>query len=130
MSRRIPRTVLVVDDDPFFSFELGGSLRGSGYTVVAAAKAAEAYDLILKQQLDLAVVDLDLPDKSGLELIRQAKHCGRPVKILAITGVLAEVYLEIARYVGADRAIRKPPGGRGEMFASEEWLSTIETMLQ
>src|SRR3954447_13549005 len=125
MMRRTPRTVLVVDDDPFFSFELGGSLRGSGYTVVAAAKAHEAYSLLQQQPIDLAVVDLNLPDKSGLELIHDAKQIGKPLKILAITGTMSEMYLEMATHLGADRAIRKLPGGRGEDFASHEWLKAI-----
>lgn len=130
MLRRIPRTVLLVDDDPFFSFELGGSLRGSGYTVVAAAKADEAYSLLQQQRIDLAVVDLNLPDKSGLELIHDAKQIGKPLKILAVTAALSDVYLEMATYLGADRAMRKMPGGRGADFAADQWLNAIETMLQ
>jgi len=86
--------------------------------------------LLLEQNIDLAVVDLNLPDRSGLELIHQAKQSGKAVKILAITGALGDVYLEIATFLGADRAIRKLPGGLGNDFAAEEWTNAIDVMLQ
>jgi CheY-like chemotaxis protein len=98
MSTRTRPTILVVDDDPLFSFELLGTLKRAGYTVLSAANVCDAYSLLERQQIDLAVVDLNLPDKSGLELIHTARKTRTKLKILATTGALSDLHLEIARY--------------------------------
>src|SRR4051812_9565588 len=104
MKRSIVGSVLLVDDDPVFAFELGGSLRGAGYSVVNAARAREAYTLLGQQRFDLVIFDLNLPDKSGLELIHEAKRTTSAVKILAVTAAYDDLHLQIAKYMGADRA--------------------------
>src|SRR4051812_44442089 len=99
------RKVLLVDDDKSFAFELAGSLKKSGYSVTQADQVADAYAMIEKNDFDVAVIDLNLPDKSGLELIHKAKHSGKTVKILATTAVFSDLHLEIATYMGADIAV-------------------------
>lgn len=129
MSRSIRGTVLVVDDDPIFSFELGGSLRGAGYSVVSAAKANEAAALLAQQNIDVAIVDLNLPDKSGLQLIHENKHSAKPVRILATTGSLSDLHLEIATYMGADLALRKGPDSSGAEVSDDEWITAVNTLI-
>lgn len=121
--------VLVVDDDKSFAFELAGSLKKSGYSVTQAEHVSDAYAMIEQGDFDVAVVDLNLPDKSGLELIHKAKHCGKPVKILATTAVFSDLHLEIATYMGADIALRKF-NSEGDEFPSDEWVKAINVTLQ
>jgi CheY-like chemotaxis protein len=129
MKPSILNTVLVLDDDPVFAFELGGSLRGAGYTVVGAAKGAEAYELLLSQNIDLAIVDLNLPDMSGLKFIHEARRLSKPVKIVATTGTRTDRELEIAEFMGADLAVRKFAGIRGDEFADGEWVEVVRRVL-
>ena len=124
------KTVLVVDDDPFFSFELGGTLRSAGYTVISAAKVSEAYALLQRGNVDLAVVDLDLPDKSGLELIHTARQGISGIKILATTGALSDLHLKIAGYMGADLSVRKYPGSHTTAdFPTQDWTDAVANAL-
>ena len=130
MSSRTRPTILVVDDDPLFSFELRGTLKRAGYTVLSAAKVCDAYSLLERQQIDLAVVDLNLPDKSGLELIHTARKTRRKLKILAMTATLSDLHLEIAEYMGADLAVRKFPGSQtADDFPTDEWTDAVQTAL-
>jgi CheY-like chemotaxis protein len=129
LRRSIVGSVLVVDDDPVFAFELGGSLRGAGYSVVSAAKAAEAYALLEQQQFDVAIFDLNLPDKSGLELIHEASRTMHALKILAVTGGLSDLHVKIATYMGADVAVHKFTGEYGADFADREWVDVVNKLV-
>jgi len=60
-----PAHLLVVEDDPAVSRSLTRALRGAGYEVTAAASRAEAR---LDGSFDVAVLDIELGDGSGLEL--------------------------------------------------------------
>jgi CheY-like chemotaxis protein len=69
-------------------------------------------------QLTLAVIDLDLPETSGLELLGRIKELRPDVRVIAITGVLPGYVLEVATYLGADTALLKP--------LTAEWIRTVQ----
>ena len=129
MRRSVVGRVLIVDDDPVFAFELGGSLRGAGYSVVNAGRAAEAYALLEQQNFDVAIFDLGLPDKSGLELIHEARRSMHALKILAVTGGRSDLHLKIATYMGADVAVHKFAGECGDDFADREWVDLVNKLV-
>ena len=61
-------TVLVVDDEPPIRRFLRTSLVASGYRIVEADNAAGALRLLAGEKPDLVILDLGLPDRSGLEV--------------------------------------------------------------
>ena len=62
--------VLVVDDDPVNGAVARRYLERAGHIVIAAARGAEALDLLAQQEVDLVLLDLGLPDMSGFEACR------------------------------------------------------------
>ena len=67
-------TVLVVDDEPPIRRFLRTSLAASGYRIVEAEDAADALRSLASEKPDLVILDLGLPDRSGLELIGEIRR--------------------------------------------------------
>src|SRR5215471_13239218 len=67
-------TVLVVDDEPPILRFLRTSLTAAGHRVVTAGDAAEALAKLAGEKPDLMILDLGLPDRSGLEVIAEIRR--------------------------------------------------------
>jgi DNA-binding response OmpR family regulator len=121
--------ILLVEDDQGFLSELRRPLDEAGYEVFEARDGASALDAInrLRSGLALVVIDLALPVVSGFEVLGALTRRKVSVKTIVLTGVLKDLYLELARNMGADLALRKPAGG--EPFSPCEWLNAVRTVL-
>ena len=69
-----PATLLLVEDDPSVRAFLADNLTADGYRVLQAEGVRDALRLLVHKQPDLAIVDLGLPDGSGLELVRRVRE--------------------------------------------------------
>jgi DNA-binding response OmpR family regulator len=123
------QTILVIDDDREFLIQLNQALKDAGYRVLEATDVAHGMAMLerLHAEIDLIVVDLVLPGGSGFEVISAATRRPNPMKVIATTGCLKPSYLEVAKYMGAHDAVRKPEPGTP--FSGEEWLKMIGTLL-
>jgi two-component system KDP operon response regulator KdpE len=110
--------VLVVDDEPQLlrAVELG--LRGRGYEVTAAATGAAAVRLTAMNRPDLLVLDLGLPDISGLEVIRRIRQGGDDVPIVVLSARTATTEKVAALDLGATDYVTKP-------FDMEEFVARL-----
>ena len=104
------RTVLIADDDSMFRELVAEILRLGGYKVVAAEDGQVAWDLMQKQKVDIAVLDLNMPNMDGLELTKKIRSNARykdlPVLMLTIRAMLDD---QVAGYDrGADDYLTKP----------------------
>jgi len=104
-----PLTVLVVDDEPPIRRFLRTSLAASGYRVVEAADAETAQRLLSAEKPDLVILDLGLPDRSGLELIGEIRKSST-VPILVLSARHDERSKVEALDLGADDYVSKPFG--------------------
>jgi len=77
--------LLIVEDDPALRQSLAGSLRAAGFTVDEAATAAEAEYFAADYAVQVAIIDLGLPDRSGVDLVRRLRAAGRRFPILVLT---------------------------------------------
>ena len=76
---------LIIEDDPDFRVSLAALVSREGYETSEAANLAEARAALAANAPDLALVDLGLPDGSGLELLRQEDR-NRSVELVVVTG--------------------------------------------
>jgi two-component system response regulator RegA len=98
----------VVDDDARVLAALVGALTKIGVTVVGASTLAVAREAMRTFAPDTCVVDLQLPDGSGLELIRELREAYPNTKIALLTGYGSMDVGAMAIGAGADVVIAKP----------------------
>jgi len=79
------KPVLVVDDEATMRESLRDWLTDSGYHVETAEEGEEALEAITKQDFGIAILDLKLPGKDGLEVLREAKAKRPQLKSIIIT---------------------------------------------
>jgi two-component system cell cycle response regulator len=82
------KKILVVEDDPDLLRGLEVRLKASGYTVFTAADAKSAVSAAQKQEPDVILLDIGLPDSNGFAVMKQLKSLTPPLKIpvVIITG--------------------------------------------
>jgi two-component system, OmpR family, KDP operon response regulator KdpE len=103
--------VLVCDDEALILRALRVMLREAGYETVPATTVAEALDAAASTRLDAAIVDVLLPDGSGIELCRQLRSWSE-MPILVLSAVDEEEQKVQALEAGADDYVGKPFSGR------------------
>ena len=117
-----PTTILVVDDEPAIRRLLRTSLGGQGFGVVEAGSGAEALQQIEREKPDLLILDLGLPDVSGIEVIRSVRvRSTLPIIVLSVRD--DERGKVEALDLGADDYVTKP-------FGTEELVARIRTALR
>jgi len=99
--------VLVVDDENAIRRFLRASLQSYGYQVYEAASAKEALDAYQSSQPDILILDLGLPDKDGLDVIKELRT-STPVPIIILSVRENESDKIAALDAGADDYLTKP----------------------
>ncbi len=103
--------ILVIDDDVQIREMLRQMLEFEGYEVIEAANGKEALKLQQQTPADLVITDLIMPEKEGIETIRELREIFPEIKIIAMSGggvVGPESYLKIAKSLGAQKTFVKP----------------------
>ncbi|TET38775.1 MAG: response regulator [Planctomycetota bacterium] len=102
------QTILVVDDDEELRLALVKSLSKANYRVYAGANFTDGIEILRTQKIDLLLSDLKMPDKSGLDLLKEVKSISSQTRVIIITayGEMSS-YLE-AMNIGAFDYINKP----------------------
>jgi two-component system KDP operon response regulator KdpE len=117
-----PATVLVVEDDPSLNTALTTTLRLAGFRPVAARTAAEGLRWYAHYAPDLVLLDLGLPDRDGLSVIRDIRERGAtPIVVLSARN--GEAMKVEALDLGADDYVQKP-------FGVEELLARLRAGLR
>jgi two-component system response regulator RegA len=101
-------TILVVEDDSVLRSRLMQAFETRGLEVRGAGDAQTAAALASATPPQLAVVDVRLPGRSGLELVRELKAIDPPMRIVVLTGNASESVADEAIRSGAMRCLLKP----------------------
>ena len=117
--------VLVVEDEQDLQDVIGYNLRELGYEVVLTERGADVPMLMRQQRPDLVILDLMLPDVSGLEVCRTLKSdpATRGVPVIMVTAKGAEVDRVVGFELGADDYVVKP-------FSVRELLLRVQAVLR
>ncbi len=101
-------TVLVVDDEPGMRNFLVKTLAPRAGQVLAAASAEEAEELLRRHRFDLLILDITLPGKSGIVLLKDLRAQGNPCEVVLITAFAdLDTAIEALR-AGASDFLLKP----------------------
>ena len=115
--------LLVIEDDATLRESLGRQLGEAGFGVEKAADGKEGLYFALEYPIDLAVVDLGLPEMSGLDVIREVRKQGRTYPILILTARDRWQDKVDGLSAGADDYVVKP-------FHVEEVLARVNALLR
>ena len=108
----IGKKVLIVDDDPHFvrmiSLAVSRALKQRGYDLITASNGRMAIESVTSGQPDLVVLDLNLPDMNGKELLSKVKEIDEDIAVIVVTGYGGErIAIELMK-AGATDFISKP----------------------
>jgi len=117
-------TALVVEDSLTDKEIITGFLQRNGINFIVAQSAEEAFDKVKKNELDLIILDVILPDRSGFEICRDLKaEIGtRKIPILICSTKGTEIDKFWGMKQGADAYLAKP-------LEREEFMKTIQKLL-
>ncbi|MFI5255226.1 MAG: response regulator, partial [Candidatus Limnocylindrales bacterium] len=116
------RTILVVDDEPTILEALSESLERDGYQVITAADGRAALERFRSERPDLVVLDLMLPELSGIEVCRILR-AESAVPILMLTARDSEIDKVVGLEIGADDYMTKP-------FSLRELTARVRALLR
>ncbi|MCX7591989.1 MAG: response regulator, partial [Kiritimatiellae bacterium] len=100
--------ILVIEDDPDMQFVLADHLQTEGFGVECVASGREGVRKALSGAFDLVLLDLMLPDISGVEVCKLIRAEDRLIPVVILTAKGAEVDKVVGLEVGADDYITKP----------------------
>lgn len=106
-------TILIVDDDLNIRYLFRCLLQQVGHNIIEAEDGNQAIDLINnhRNEVDLLITDVLMPNKEGLELIKEVKKKYPKLKIIALSGggiIGVNDCLAFADVFGADKVFPKP----------------------
>jgi DNA-binding response OmpR family regulator len=116
------RKILIIDDEPKIVEICGDYLRAAGYQVVTAGDGAQGLGVARRENPDLIVLDLMLPEMDGLDVCRALRREG-DVPIIMLTARVEETDKLIGLELGADDYMTKP-------FSPRELVARVRTVLR
>ena len=114
--------ILVVEDDGDTAEVVAGLLENSGYSVTTSSNGTEALKEIDKGETDLVLLDIDLPDTNGIDVLQQARR-NTHMPMIMLSGYGKEMDRVRSLESGADDYIAKP-------FIADELLARIRALLR
>jgi DNA-binding NtrC family response regulator len=118
-------SILVLDDDDLVRDVLQNALEREGHQVLAARDGRKGLEIVRSQPVDLAIVDIIMPEKGGIETIMEIHREFPGLKTVVITGkvnVDLEPFIRLTRQFGVRQLIQKP-------FDLRDVLGTVRQIL-
>ncbi|MEY2570872.1 MAG: two-component system, OmpR family, response regulator [Acidimicrobiaceae bacterium] len=117
-----PRHALIVEDDESINALVTLALEVHGFTTVSTFNGAQATDAARRERFDIAIVDLVLPDQSGLEVCRRLRDGDDSLALIVLTASNTLADVERAFALGVDDFLAKP-------FRPRELISRMHARL-
>ncbi len=119
------KRILIIDDDFCTRQMLREIMEMNGHETVDAGNGKEAVKRVRDTSFHLAIVDIFMPEKDGLEVIREFRRGYPDLKIIAISGggqYNNQQFLDVALRFGAHRTLSKP-------FVIKEMRTVVQELL-
>lgn len=100
--------ILLIDDDPDFIKVLGARLTKKGFDLISAASAKEGMQKIESDYPDVVLLDVKLPDKSGVDMVSDIKKFNENISVIMVSGYGDVKFVVSAIKAGASDYIQKP----------------------
>jgi len=117
------KRILVIEDDLDMAGILEDQMKDAGYTVTVTHNGASGLKIAKKQEHDLIVLDLMLPETDGLEICRLVRAMPGYTPILMLTALSSEIDKVVGLEMGADDYMTKP-------FSLRELMARVKTILR
>lgn len=117
------KRILVVEDDAHIRLGLRDALSSEGYEVIECGDGAHAMPLLRQHTLDLVILDIMLPHKSGYDLCREIRAGRDRIPILMLSAKGQEIDKVVGLELGADDYVTKP-------FGVRELLARVQALLR
>ena len=119
------RKILIVDDSSFIIKQVKTVLHPRNYIVHAAKTAQEGFEVLKNESIDLIVLDMELPDMHGLEVLEKIRKniSYINIPIIALSGTLTHDVIRKILKSGGNDFIRKP-------FIVEEFILKIDLLIE
>ncbi len=119
------RTVLIADDEPSMRLLVHATIESDDYTVLEAVDGNEAWKMIQEQKPSLVLLDVQMPGRSGLEVLTLVKGdlTLSSTRVILLTSKAQETDVEKGLIAGADFYLTKP-------FSPLDLLTRVEEALQ
>jgi DNA-binding response OmpR family regulator len=115
--------ILLVEDDEELAAELRAALRGAGYAVESAGDGIDGEHWGAEEDFDAVILDLGLPGRPGLDVLRRWRRSGRTMPVLILTARDAWHERVDGLKAGADDYLGKP-------FHTGELLARLEAIVR
>lgn len=116
--------ILVIDDEPAVRRAICQMLTRGGHQILEAADGIDGLDVARASRPDAVITDIMMPNKEGIETIRELRKDVPDLPILVISGNPgSQLYLQMATLLGAHSALAKP-------FRASELLDAVAAMLK
>jgi DNA-binding response OmpR family regulator len=115
--------ILVVEDEPHMSRGLRDNLEFDGYEVKTSENGVLGLNLILNETFDLILLDVMMPEMSGLDVCKRARAAGVDTPIIFLTAKGEEIDKVVGLELGSDDYITKP-------FSVRELLARVKAILR
>ena len=118
------KKVLIIEDDQHILMMVKRMLEHFGFEIRLASNGQYGLELYKKINADLVITDIIMPEKEGLELIREMRRINPDLKIIAMSGggkLSADNYLETAKIFGATKILQKP-------FTKKQLVSAVQSI--
>jgi len=132
------KTILHVDDDPSVTQVVGKLLRHAGFQVDALNSPLHAMGAITRQKYRVVLLDIDMPHKSGMDLLTEIKEHDAGIQVIMLTGLVSVPTVLETMQRGAQACLFKPVDDPALLYEAmqdafrltDRWWKSLRDLMQ
>jgi len=98
----------VIDDESEIVDQIKEYFESEGFSVETAETGQDGIDYAKREHPDLMILDMKLPDMSGLQVLKMVKQLSPLTKVITMTGYIDQIMFDQAEELGRDTFLQKP----------------------